>query len=50
MAKSSGEGTGPTIAIIVIVIILALGGLYYLTEEIGRIRSTGGVTATESTL
>lgn len=42
MAK--GEGSGPLIAIIIIVIVLALGGLYYLVNEIKDIRqmqSTG---------
>ncbi len=33
------EGTGPLIAIIIIVIILALGGLYYLVNEIKDIRA-----------
>ena len=32
------EGSGPLIAIIIIVIILALGGLYYLVNEIRDIR------------
>lgn len=36
MAK--GEGSGPLIAIIIIVIVLALGGLYYLVNEIKDIR------------
>lgn len=33
------EGSGPLIAIIIIVIILALGGLYYLVKEIKDIRA-----------
>ena len=33
------EGSGPLIAIIIIVIILALGGLYYLVNEIKDIRA-----------
>ena len=33
------EGSGPLIAIIIIVIILALGGLYYLVKEINHIRA-----------
>lgn len=37
MAQS--EGSGPLIAIIIIVIILALGGLYYLVNEIKDIRA-----------
>lgn len=39
------EGSGPLIAIIVIVIILALGGAYYLVNEIRDIRQ-GQSTAT----
>lgn len=48
MAKPQGEGSGPIIAIIVIVIVLALGGLYYLVDEIERVRSQGGATATNT--
>lgn len=39
------EGAGPLIAIIVIVIILALGGLYYLVNEISDIRESRATTA-----
>lgn len=46
MAKQK-EPVGPLIAIIVIVIILALGGLYYLVQEISRIRASGMHTALE---
>ncbi len=41
------EPVGPLLAIIVIVIILALGGLYYLVQEISRIRGGGAQTALE---
>ena len=40
------EGSGPLIAIIIIVIILALGGLYYLVNEIRDIREGQSVTTT----
>lgn len=39
------EGSGPLVAIIIIVIILALGGLYYLVNEIRDIREMGPTTA-----
>jgi hypothetical protein len=42
------EPAGPLIAIIVIVIILALGGLYYLVQEIKDIRESGMHTALQS--
>lgn len=38
------EGSGPLIAIVVIVIILALGGLYYLVNEIRTIRDAQSQT------
>lgn len=45
------EGSGPLIAIIIIVIILALGGLYYLVNEIHNIReSQSPTTATNLSL
>jgi hypothetical protein len=37
------EGAGPLIAIIVIVVILALGGLYYLVNEIKTIRASQSI-------
>lgn len=45
MAKKQKDGVGPIIAIIVIVIVLALGGLYYLVNEIEHIRANGGAVA-----
>lgn len=39
------EGSGPLLAIIIIVIVLALGGAYYLVNEIRTIRSAGTTTA-----
>ena len=44
MPEKQGSA-GPMIAVIVIVIILAIGGFYYLTEEISRVRSQGTSTA-----
>lgn len=41
------EPAGPLIASIVIVIILSLGGLYYLVQEIKNIRESGLNTALE---
>lgn len=38
------EGSGPLFAIIIIVIVLALGGLYYLVNEIRDIRETQSQT------
>ncbi len=38
------EGAGPLIAIVIIVIILALGGLYYLINEIRNIRESNSPT------
>ncbi len=48
MPDKQKEGVGPLIAIIVIVIILALGGLYYLVQEIKHIRESGMATAFQS--
>lgn len=48
MTTKQKEPAGPLIAIIVIVIILALGGLYYLVQEIKHIRESGMQTALNS--
>jgi hypothetical protein len=45
MTQKQKEGAGPLIAIIVIVLILAFGGLYYLVQEIKQIRESGMHTA-----
>ena len=39
------EPVGPLLAIIVIVLVLAFGGLYYLVKEIKNIRASGMHTA-----
>lgn len=39
------EGTGPLLAIIIIVIVLSIGGAYYLVNEIRTIREANTATA-----
>jgi hypothetical protein len=47
MDQRPKEGAGPLIAIIVIVLILAFGGLYYLVNEIKAIREAQSATAVD---
>ena len=46
MVDQNKGGVGPMVAVVVIVIILAIGGLYFLTAEVKRMRESGGAVPT----
>lgn len=43
-------GTGPVIAIVVIVIILALGGIYYLTQSVKQVNDNQAANPDQQTI
>ena len=48
--KPNGSGTGPVIAIIVIVILFVLGGLYYLTQGVPVSNESGTADQDQKTI